>query len=122
MNEQTNLPTNQPDGPQGSRTEPELGFRHSATLAKLAEALAKASGEFITPKKTSENPFFKSAYADMAELIEATRSALSKHGLSVIQFPGKLAATAEGWRIEITTMLLHSSGEWFRGESEMPCG
>jgi hypothetical protein len=96
-------------------------FSHSGEIAKLAEALAKASADFKTPKKSSENPFFKSAYADLAELIEATRPALSKNGLSVIQFPGKLNRDSDSWRVEITTMLLHASGEWLRGESEMPC-
>jgi hypothetical protein len=96
-------------------------FSHSGEIAKLAEALGKASADFKTPKKSSENPFFKSSYADLAELIEATRPALSKNGLSVIQFPGKLNRDSDSWRVEITTMLLHASGEWLRGESEMPC-
>lgn len=90
---------------------------HSPTIGKLVEALSKARADFHPVKKESENPYFKSSYADLATLIEATHEGLSKNGLVVIQSPGRLS---EANRIEITTILAHSSGESLSSVLEMP--
>jgi hypothetical protein len=82
-------------------------FRRSESLAKLAEALAKAQGEIKGAAKDSDNPFFKSKYADLASIVDACRSPLAANGLAVMQFP---RSTAEG--VEVETLLAHSSGEW----------
>lgn len=90
-------------------------LRHSDTFGELCKALAAASLEFAEIEKGTENPYFKSWYADLATLIKATRSPLGKHGLCVVQASqtGKNAVT-------LTTMLLHSSGEWLANELELP--
>jgi ERF superfamily protein len=124
MNEQTTLPTEQPDSPQGKLAEAQPLLRQSQTIAKLAEALAKAQGEFEKVEKSAENPFFskankKASYADMASVIAATRQALSKHGISVIQSPR--STLTEGQRcVVVATMLIHSSGEWIADELAVP--
>lgn len=80
-------------------------------IAKLAAALAKAQAEFpaipknrtgrIQPKDQSKQGFeFK--YADLEAVIAATRPALTKHGLAVIQ---QIAGDA------LRTILVHESGE-----------
>lgn len=92
-------------------------MQHSEAIGALAAALAKARAEFHPVKKESENPYFKSSYADLATLIEATHEGLSKNGLAVIQSPGKLS---EANRITVITILMHSSGEWLQDELEMP--
>src|SRR5262252_435306 len=49
----------------------------------LATALAKAQGEMPNAIFNRINPHFKSRYADLAAIREATTPALSKHGLKL---------------------------------------
>jgi len=87
----------------------------SETIGELAKALAAAQGEISEAVKTSENPFFKSRYADLAAVWQACRPVLSKHGLAVSQLSetrwtdGKLGVC-------MTTILMHSSGEFIASE------
>lgn len=83
----------------------------SESIKELAAALAKAQAEITTAKKDSTNPHFKSKYADLASVWDAIRAPLTKHGLSVAQFPG----TTETGAVSLTTVLMHSSGEWMSG-------
>ena len=78
----------------------------SPTLTKLSAALAAAQADLQSAKKGADNPFFKSKYADLASVVEASKP-IAKHGLSVTQYVvGDV----------LVTRLLHSSGEWIRGE------
>ena len=86
----------------------------SESIAKLAEALAKAQSEMKAAFKNRVNPFFKSTFADLESVWDACREPLSKNGLSVSQ-PTHIDANG---KIILTTMLLHSSGEWI--SSELP--
>ncbi len=86
----------------------------SETIAKLADALAKAQGDIKGAVKDSQNPFFHSSYADLAAVWEACRQSLRKSGLSVIQFPQPPASESG-----LETVLVHSSGEWISGEIRM---
>jgi hypothetical protein len=82
-------------------------MQKSETIAALAAALAKAQGEMDSAKKDSENPFFKSNYADLSSVWAAIRAPLSKHGLCVIQ-----SINMDNGTPRLITMLAHSSGEW----------
>lgn len=82
----------------------------SESITDLAAALAKAQGQIEFAKKDSANPHFKSKYADLASVWEACREALSSNGLSVVQAPGPCVDN----RMTMTTMLMHSSGQWIR--------
>jgi len=82
---------------------------HSEQLNELAAALTKAQADMDGAKKSSANPFFKSKYADLSAVWDACREPLTKNGLSVVQTAGM-----EGDSVTITTMLLHSSGQWIR--------
>lgn len=105
------------DAPQGIAQAVPLGsFYHSLEIAKLADALAKAQSQFEPVVKDTKNPFFKSMYADLATLIAATKKGLCANGLSVIQSPGRVVDN----KVQITSLLLHSSGQWMRSETEMP--
>ena len=57
-------------------------------------------------RKGASNPFFKSKYADLAEVIEASRQPLSENDLSIVQYAD------DGY---VVTQLMHSSGQWIRG-------
>lgn len=84
----------------------------SETINELATALAKAQGEIASASKSSENPHFRSRYADLASVWDACRASLSKNGLSVIQTVGQDEAG-----FVLNTTLCHSSGQWI--ESQM---
>lgn len=78
----------------------------SETIGALIAALCKARGEFAPATKESTNPHFRSKYADLETVVNATFPSLVKHGLFVIQ-------TFCGDTLE--TMLAHESGEWIKG-------
>lgn len=86
----------------------------SENIGDLAAALAKAQAEVGTVHRDSANPFFKSSYASLAAVWEATRPILSKHQLSVVQMPSHDEA---GYYVE--TQLMHSSGQWIRSRTYM---
>lgn len=84
-------------------------MQHSEQIDQLATSLAKAQGAMTGALKDSANPFFKSKYADLESVWTACRKALTENGLSVVQ---SASATESG--VAVTTMLLHSSGQWMR--------
>jgi hypothetical protein len=86
----------------------------SENIGDLAAALAKAQAEVGTVHKDSANPFFRSNYASLAAVWEATRPILSKHGLSVVQLPSH---DESGYYVE--TMLMHGSGQWIKSRTYM---
>ena len=86
----------------------------SENIGELAAALAKAQAEVGTVTKDSANPYFKSNYASLAAVWEATRPILSKHQLSVVQMP---SSDERGYYVE--TQLMHSSGQWIRSRTYM---
>lgn len=88
-------------------------MKQSENLNELFTALAKAQGEFRTAKKNTTNPFFKSKYADLEEVVDACRQSLSKNGLSFMQMT---ELTKDG--LILNTRVCHSSGQWI--ESEYP--
>jgi len=79
----------------------------SESIATIAGALMGFQKDMVAVKKTSENPFFKSKYADLAEIWDAIRESLVKHGLSVAQMP----QFSDGQPV-LSTLLMHTSGEW----------
>ena len=91
-------------------------MKTSEQINEIAEALAAAQGEILNPNKSAENPFFKSKYADLAEVLNVVRPAFSKHGLSVVQMP----YSSDDGGIGVTTMISHKSGQWMQGSLELP--
>ena len=79
----------------------------SPSLGALAAALSKAQGEMENAAKANVNPHFKSKYADLASVWDACRAPLTKNGLAILQ-----PVRANGAQVTVTTMLVHSSGEW----------
>lgn len=80
----------------------------SSDLKDLFTALAKAQAEMQTAGLSAENPYFKTRYADLAAIVKASRPALTKNGLSIIQ---QIITTDEG-HTYLHTMLCHCSGQW----------
>lgn len=80
---------------------------------KLADALAKAQAEFrpILKDKTAKVRMkaggeYSYNYADLSSVIDATKEALSKNGLAIMQ-----PVEFQGERLVLHTKLLHNSGE-----------
>lgn len=94
-----------------------LKFDTSPTIGELVGALAKARKQFKPVIKEATNPFFKSKYADLAVVIDATKDGLSDNGLAVLQPPAFERSTGT---VEVLTLLAHSSGEWIRCSLDMP--
>lgn len=90
----------------------------SEKIDELAGALAKAQGEIKGALKDATNPFFKSKYATLDAVWDACRAALSSNGLSIVQG----ASTPHEATVSVTTMLLHSSGQWIRDVLTLPAG
>jgi len=83
----------------------------SETIGKLAEALSKAQGMIKGAIKDSNNPFFRSTYADLASVWEACREPLSANGLSIVQ----ITEIVTDNKLNLVTVLLHNSGEYIAG-------
>lgn len=83
----------------------------SEGISNLATALCQFQSEVTNPKNSANNPYFKSRYAPLNDVLNLVRPILSKNGLSVFQSP-----SGDGDNIIITTMLLHSSGEWIEAD------
>ena len=92
----------------------------SGKIEKLATALAKAQSELTGARSKSENPYFKSKYADLFEVLEATRPILSKHGLSIVQTTDRIEIIGETAFLNVGTMLMHTSGQWIRSFTPFP--
>lgn len=76
----------------------------SESIKELATALCEFQSEVEKIKKTATNPFFKSKYATLSDILDVIRQPLASNGLSFVQFPiGEYG---------LDTMLMHTSGEW----------
>lgn len=87
----------------------------SNKLGELAKALAKAQSEMTAALKSSENPHFRSRYADLSAVFDACKEALNKNGFAIVQ---RVENDANGACVE--TMLLHSSGEYVSSRCWLP--
>ena len=80
----------------------------SPEINELANALVKAQAEFSAVPKGSVNPFFKSKYAGLPEVVQHTAPVLAKHGLAVSQF----ITHSEDGTDSLLTYLIHESGQY----------
>lgn len=105
----------------------------SPDIAELSKSLAAAQAKVKGAAKDSENPFFRSKYADLASIWDACRDALSTNGISVVQSPSttfsgepeiytaksKSGEDRSGVKVATTvsvvTRLCHASGQWMQG-------
>jgi len=80
----------------------------SESINELAMALVSAQSEFSAVPKGSVNPFFKSKYAGLPEVVQHTAPVLAKHGLAISQF----ITYSEHGGDELLTYLMHNSGQF----------
>lgn len=89
-------------------------MNHSEQINELASALAVVQGKMESAKKDSDNPFFKSKYADLSSVWDACRAQLSANGLAVVQ-----GNRVDDSGVVVITMLTHKSGQWISSEIRM---
>ena len=83
----------------------------STTITEIAKALVGFHKEVGKIAKDSKNPFFKSSYASLSNILDGISDPLNNNGLSIVQFP-------DG-DYGLTTRLLHTSSEWMEATYQM---
>ena len=83
-------------------------MKKSETIIELSKAFAKMQMELEQPLKNANNPFFKSKYVPLENVVDSITQAANKHGLSFTQFP----SSDENGNVTVGTMVMHESGEW----------
>lgn len=83
-------------------------MKKSETLIEFSKAFAKTQQEMKQPLKDANNPFFKSKYVPLENVVEAITESASKNGLSFTQFP----SSDEAGNVTVGTLVMHNSGEW----------
>lgn len=78
---------------------------HDKATPELFSALAYAQGEVENASKTSNNPHFRSKYADLAEVLNTVRPVFAKYGLSIVQ-----STSFNGALVSVSTVIGHKSG------------
>jgi len=76
----------------------------SESIKEIAKALCEFHKVVGKIKKEAKNPFFKSNYASLPNILDSIQEPLSDCSLSFVQFP-----LGEN---ELSTTLMHTSGEW----------
>ena len=89
----------------------------STGINELSAALAKAQSIIDNPSKDAANPFFKSRYSSLAEVLNVVRPAFSINGLAIMQHP-----SVEDGKVTVTTLISHSSGQWIKSSITAPAG
>ena len=79
-------------------------MERSESIKEIAKAICLFQQKVGKIKKESKNPFFKSKYASLANILDVIQTPLSECGLSLMQMP-----TGENG---LETILIHDSGEW----------
>lgn len=93
-------------------------IEHSQGIKALIAALKGVQGMVEGVKRDADNPHFRSRYATLEAVVDAARPALQANGFAFTQAPGAIVDGA----VEITTMLMHESGEWLRSTLHVPLG
>lgn len=86
----------------------------SASIGKISQALLKAQRKMGNAVKDAKNPYYKSSYADLNSVREASHPALNEEGISVLQ-----PMVQKDGRSYVRTLLLHESGEWLASDTEV---
>lgn len=91
----------------------------SEHVNELAAALVKLQAQCAAARRTAENPFYKSHYADLMEVWQTVKPHMSSCGLAISQ---TTAPSESATCVDIVTTLLHTSGQWIKGRLTVPYG
>lgn len=90
-----------------------MTLKHSEHIDQIAAALSALQSKLATVDKAAANPFFKSKYTPLEDIVDSFRPHLAALGLAFTQG----AAWIDG-RTVMITRVLHASGQWI--ESAFP--
>lgn len=82
----------------------------SESTKEIAKALAQFQAKVEKVTKDATNPFFKSKYASLENVIDTVAAPMILNGLSFAQFPD-----GDG----LTTIIMHESGEWISATAKL---
>ena len=80
----------------------------SESTKNIFKALSDFKKDFKQPLKDADNPFFKSKYVPLENVVQSIDNEASKHGLGYFQS----TVTGEGGTAGVITVITHSSGEY----------
>ena len=88
----------------------------SESIIELSKSLSKVQSEMTSVKKNCINPFFKSKYANLTDVIKVLYEHLREYEISFSQYP-----ISEEGKVGVETIVMHNSGEWMSGKLLLPC-
>ena len=94
-----------------------VNLRTSATLTKLLPALVNFHKNLDSIEKSSQNPFFKSTYADINNILEHIKPVLAENGLCLYQAIIDGGEDERTSNLSVKTILFHESGEFIETDS-----
>ena len=80
----------------------------SESIENLSKAMSEFQKNLKQPLKDANNPFFKSKYVPLENVVEAITEAAGPLGISFMQY----ASGDDNGNIEVGTIILHQSGEF----------
>lgn len=86
----------------------------SYSITKLMPSLLKAQSAMGNAVKGANNPFFKSRFADLNSVREASHPSLNENGITVLQ-----PMIQKDGKTYVRTLLVHESGEYLGSETEV---
>ena len=88
-------------------------MKTSSEIKNVAVAMAKVTAEIQNPLKNQNGYGYK--YATLDSILEKVRPILAKNGLSILQ-----SQEIQESSVVVTTLLMHTSGEWIETRAEAP--
>ena len=89
----------------------------SEAINEVSGAMLKVQAEINPAVKDGDNPFAKTRYATLNSVVDASREALLKHGIWLVQY----SVPAEIGHLGLMTKLIHAaSGQWQASLMVMP--
>lgn len=86
-------------------------MKQSDNVDKIIPAFIAFQKDMPSVPKDGNNPHFKSKYATLGAITEATRPHLAKHGLGFMQW----MSNRDGYQL-IVTRIMHISGQWMEDD------
>jgi roadblock/LC7 domain-containing protein len=92
---------------------------HSEQIDQIAAAISVLQSRMRTVDKSASNPFFKSRYTPLEDVVDSIRPHLEELGLSFTQGGTLVGANGESeagfkteFRMVLSTCIMHKSGQW----------
>ena len=84
-------------------------------MKQISQAIVKFQASLKPVEKGSENPFYKSNYADLSSILQSVTPVLNQNGLAIIQ-PMRVVDNGT----ILITRIVHESGEYIESEMYLP--